>query len=93
MYLQGDCTLRPPPLYATHAVEGALGWVLRVNGRIEPYVHVDCTILVRMLGRMGMHLSRDRRNTVMGESMARVIVHEWIHYARQSAAHGDRGIS
>jgi hypothetical protein len=93
VYLQGDCTLVPPPLYSGHEFEGALGWVKRVNGRIEPYVHVDCRLLVQMLGRLGMHLSRDRRNAVMGEAMARVIVHEWIHISTQSAAHADQGIS
>jgi hypothetical protein len=93
VYLQGDCTLVPPPLYAGREFEGALGWVKRVNGRIEPYVHVDCKLLVQMLGRLGMHLSRDRRNAVMGEAMARVIVHEWIHISTQSAAHASEGIS
>ncbi|MGC1460922.1 MAG: hypothetical protein WA802_01895 [Terracidiphilus sp.] len=93
VYLQGDCALVPPPLDSGHVIEGALGWVKRVNGRIEPYVHVDCRLLVQMLGRMGMHLNRDRRNAVMGEAMARVIVHEWIHITTQSAAHADRGVS
>ena len=93
VYLQGDCTLVPPPLYSSHEFEGALGWVKRVNGRIEPYVHVDCRLLVQMLGRLGMHLSRDRRNAVMGEALARVIVHEWIHISTQSAAHANEGIS
>jgi hypothetical protein len=74
-------------------VEGVLGWVPRVNGHIQPYVHVDCSILVQTLGRMGMQASQERRDRVMGEAMARVIVHEWIHYATQSAAHTDFGIS
>ena len=91
--LQGDCTLMPPKPFGGHEVEGALGWVPRVHGRIEPYVHVDCTLLVQMLGRLGMRLSRERRNTVMGEAIAHVILHEWIHINRQSAAHADHGIS
>jgi hypothetical protein len=29
----------------------------------------------------------------MAEAMARVIMHEWIHIATQSARHGHRGVS
>ena len=92
VYLEGDCTLEPPLPYAPRVVEGRLGWVPRVNGRIEPFVHVDCRLLVKMLGRLATRLSRERKETVMGEAIARVIVHEWIHYARQSAAHSNHGI-
>ena len=91
--LQGDCTLVPPKLDGAHLVEGALGWVPRVHGHIEPYVHVDCALLVQMLGRLGMHLNHEQRTTVMGEAMARVILHEWIHISTQSAGHADHGIS
>jgi len=92
VYLEGDCTLLPPALYAPHVVEGRLGWVPSVHGRIQPYVHVDCRTLTKMLQGLAMHMSKDRRETVMGEAIARVIMHEYIHYATQSPVHSNHGI-
>jgi hypothetical protein len=89
IYLRGDCRLVPQPFTIA---EGALGWVLRVHGRIAPFVYVDCTRLVQMLSPMALSMTQNRRNTVMGEAIARVILHEWIHIATQSSKHASRGV-
>jgi hypothetical protein len=89
IYLHGDCKLVPHPFTIAH---GTLGWVMRVNGSIEPFVHVDCTRLVEMLSPMAMRMTQNRRNTVMGEAITRVILHEWIHIATQSSKHAARGV-
>jgi len=70
----------------------ALGWVLQVNGRIEPFAHVDCTQIGGVLGAQAQGMDADERNTVMAGAIARVIVHEWIHIAAQSSSHAERGI-
>jgi hypothetical protein len=90
VFLHGSCTLLPRPKLT---VQGALGWVPRSKGIIEPFVNVDCTQLVNMLGPYALGMHRDERNAVMAEAIARVILHEWIHIATQSAHHSPHGIT
>src|SRR5579863_8997671 len=71
----------------------ALGWVWRVRGRIEPFIHVDCTQIAQELGPVALGMDRNRRDTVMGEAMARVILHEWIHVATQNPKHARDGVA
>lgn len=85
----GDCSLRPGP---RKYLEGALGWVREEGGEIRPFIHVDCDRIVEMLGPIALGMKRDRRNTVMAEAVSRVVVHEWIHVATQTAAHTKRGV-
>ncbi len=89
VYLHGDCWLVPMLRTST---TGALGWVRRVHGRIEPFIHVDCTKIAQELGPLSLGMNRARRDTVMGEAMARVIVHEWVHVSTQSARHTRNGV-
>jgi hypothetical protein len=90
VFLRGDCTLVPRPRFMVH---GALGWVPRSKGFIEPFVSVDCSRLVDMLGPLALGMDRSRRDIVMAEAMARVILHEWVHIATQSARHGSHGVT
>ena len=85
----GDCALFPRP---RRTVRGALGWVKKVDGEIQPFIFVDCEKAAEMLGPMALGMNRDRRNTVMAEAMARVIAHEWIHIAKQEPHHEKRGV-
>jgi hypothetical protein len=90
VFLHGDCTLFP---VLSRPAEGAvLGWVRRAEGRIEPFAHVDCTQIKRVLGAHALGMNKDQRATAMAEAMARVVVHEWIHIALQSPAHTRKGI-
>ena len=89
VYLHGDCRLLPRPRYIQ---AGRLGWVIRVHGHIEPFIHVDCTQLVDMLGPIALQMTTNRRNTVMGEAITRVVMHEWIHIATQSPEHATEGV-
>ena len=47
----GDCTLLPGP---RRMVNGALGWVKKVDGEIQPFIHVSCERIVEMLQRMAL---------------------------------------
>jgi hypothetical protein len=91
VYLHGNCNLEPLPRRTGYSVR--LGWVLRVNGRIDPYINVDCTRIGQVLGAQAQWLGKQARNRMMAEAIARVLVHEWIHVARQSAEHGRNGIT
>ncbi len=90
VYLHGECRLFPMPRYTP---TGALGWVRRVHGRIEPFIHVNCAEIAQELGSLVLGMNQRRRDMVMGEAMARVIVHEWVHVATQNAGHAKRGVS
>ena len=90
VFLRGDCSLWPAP---RHPAEGALGWVPLANGRIQPFIYVDCSRIADMLDPLVLGMHRERRNTVMAEAVARVVLHEWIHFATQTVSHGRRGIT
>ena len=90
VFLHGECKLMPNP---KHFVQGALGWIPVVQGRIQPFIHVNCDRIVEMLGPLALGMHQQRRETVMAEAMARVILHEWIHFAAQTTGHVERGIT
>ncbi len=96
VYLHGNCNLEPLPRQTVYSVR--LGWVIRENGGrengiIEPYIHIDCTHIGQVLGGRAQGLDREARDRMMARAVARVMVHEWIHVARQSAEHGRDGIT
>src|ERR1700733_1361160 len=90
VYLHGDCTLFPS--VRTSSMK-ALGWVWRVRGQIEPFIHVDCAEIAQVLGPLALGMNRARRAKVMAEAIARVILHEWVHVATQNAGHTAKGLS
>jgi hypothetical protein len=90
VYLHGDCTLKPV-LRAPWMKP--LGWVWRVRGQIEPFIHVDCAEIARVLEPLAAGMERERRASVMAEAIARVILHEWVHVATQNAGHTAKGLS
>jgi hypothetical protein len=90
VYLHGDCTLIPAARRTAYGVP--LGWVHRVDGSIEPFVHVDCEHIGGMLGPQAISMNKQQRAEVMSMAIARVILHEWIHIVSQSSAHADSGI-
>jgi hypothetical protein len=91
VYLHGDCNLAPLARRTVYGVP--LGWVRQVDGRIEPFVHLDCTRIGQVLGAQAAGLNRDRRNAMMAGAMAWVILHEWVHIATQNSKHTRLGIS
>jgi hypothetical protein len=90
VHLHGDCKLLPRPLYVR---ADRLGWVKDRHGHIEPFIHVECTQLVNMLGPMALGMDQPRRDMVMAEAITRVILHEWIHVATQNPGHAERGVA
>jgi hypothetical protein len=91
VYLHGNCML--PPLQHRTAYSVPLGWVKRIDGEIQPFVHVDCTQIGQEIGEQVRWLSRQSRDHAMAKAMAQVILHEWIHIATQSDGHAKKGIA
>ncbi len=75
------------------SVDGPLGWVWQVSGKIQPFIFVDCEQLAQMLRRRSAGLDQYERRHAMAQAIAHVMIHEWIHIATQSPAHGKRGIT
>jgi hypothetical protein len=72
---------------------GPLGWVLRVQGKIQPYIYIDCTRMAQVLDPTTLGMSSEGRTSAMTQAIAHVLVHEWIHIATQNADHATHGIS
>jgi hypothetical protein len=91
VYLLGDCMA---PL-AEEPFPGVqrLGWVSKVDGQIVPIIHVECTEIGAEISGQTERMDHDRRTAAMSEAVARVILHEWVHVATQSAAHGAEGVT
>jgi hypothetical protein len=93
--LIGECKLSPeqqPSLFGSSYTPGALGWVTMTNGRIEPFIYVDCKRIGQVLGGQGIGRSHEQQDKLMAIAIARVILHEWIHIATQSPHHSHHGI-
>jgi hypothetical protein len=91
VYLQRDCRLAPRPVWGERG--GVLGWVYSIPGGIAPFIHVDCGKIAEQLEPIAPGMSRGRLDILMGEAVARVIVHEWVHVATQSAGHRGNGVA
>lgn len=87
--LLGRCDLSAPSL-GFH--EGPLGWVLEYQGKIEPDIHVNCARLTQYLRPVISLMSNERRQQALSGAISRIVVHEWIHIATQSAEHSGQGV-
>jgi hypothetical protein len=93
VYLHGDCAAPPIAFLEGHAPAGVLGWVVRRQGKVEPFIHVDCSHILQLLTPRLMALNREQRRYAMSVAIARVILHEWIHIESQSPRHVERGLT
>lgn len=91
VWLHGDCTA--PSGLQKFPAGSALGWVLRNGDRIDPIIHVDCTRVSQAISQPLVSLKPAERDGAMADAIGRVILHEWLHIAAQSAVHGRSGIS
>lgn len=90
VFLHGDCNFASVSKKSVLGVP--LGWVWRRHGLIEPFAHVNCTLIGQVLGPQALAMNPAQRKQVMAGAIARVIVHEWIHIATQASAHAEHGV-
>lgn len=90
IFLHGSCHLVGQP--DQHEVHGPLGWVIRAGDEIQPFIHVDCGRITEMLNQRALWMNHWIRTAAMAEAISRVVLHEWVHIATQSAAHTREGI-
>jgi len=89
--LLGRCDLLPQS--DRSSLDGPLGWVWQVSGKIQPFIFVDCERIAQELRRRSAGLDGYERRHAMAQAIAHVVIHEWIHIATQSPGHGKRGIT
>jgi hypothetical protein len=89
--LLGRCDKLPQPSGSRSA--SPLGWVLRVSGKVQPYIYIDCARLGQVLEPTVGRMSKQRRQYAMAQAVSRVLIHEWVHIATQSSAHSKRGLT
>jgi hypothetical protein len=75
------------------SLDHPLGWVWKVSGKIQPFIFVDCERIAQVLHATSLGLNEYERRHAMAQAIAHVVIHEWIHIATQSPAHGARGIT
>jgi hypothetical protein len=75
------------------SLDPPLGWVWQVSGKIQPFIFVDCERIAQVLRGRSAGLDKRERRHAMAQAIAHVVIHEWIHIATQSPAHGARGIT
>jgi hypothetical protein len=89
--LLGRCDVLPQSDHP--ALRGPLGWVPQVSGKIQPFIYVDCERVAQVLRSNSVGFNQYERRHQMAQAIAHVVIHEWIHIATQSPAHGARGIT
>jgi hypothetical protein len=72
-----------PPLAATSVVDG----------RILPFVSVNCNVLSHFVGPLLSNHSSAQRDFVYGRAMARLLAHELYHVLVQTRDHTETGIA
>ena len=72
---------------------GSLGWTEISDGKILPFMHVDCARVRTFLQStlLGYH-SRDRER-LYGRALGRVLAHELYHAIAVTREHGARGVA
>ena len=89
--LLGRCDVLPQS--DGSSLDGPLGWVWQVSGKIQPFIFVDCERIAQALRSRSAGLDQYARRHAMAQAIAHVVIHEWIHIATQSTRHNSRGIS
>jgi hypothetical protein len=89
--LLGRCDVLPQSDHPS--LTGPLGWVRQVSGKIQPFIFVDCGRIAQVLRPHSVGSTKYGRRHEMAQAIAHVVIHEWIHIATQSSAHGARGVT
>jgi hypothetical protein len=63
------------------------------NGRVLPFIRVDCGYLASMLASTLRPLTANEREVAFGRALGRVIAHEIYHITGQTTQHQDRGVA
>jgi hypothetical protein len=63
------------------------------NGRVLPFIRVDCGYLASMLASTLRPMTLRERDVAFGRALGRVIAHEIYHISGQTTEHQERGVA
>jgi hypothetical protein len=92
---QGSCSVTDLSAQPAGALESeiSLAETSISNGRILPFLSVDCGRLIRMLAVQMEPLSLLSRQVMLGRALGRVVAHEIYHIVAQTGEHHDTGVT
>lgn len=85
VFLEG-CSLVPPG-YQSPLPLVPLGWVTKTDGEFLPIIHIDCSLTASHVGSAIVWNQAGLSKPLMGRALARILVHELLHYLTNSAEH------
>ena len=90
---QGTCAsvLEDEPLLARPV--GSLAYTAVSNGKVLPFVEVDCDRTRRLIAATVSPLPSNAREVLYGRALGRVLAHELYHVLAQTTEHKDQGVS
>ena len=80
---KGSCSADP---VALTSVTTSLADTSIIEGHVLPFFHVDCALLIEMLGFQA-------EPYIIGRALGRVIAHEIYHIVARTTAHHDSGVA
>jgi hypothetical protein len=69
-----------------------LGWVLSIDGEIQPFIHVSCERIVDTVASLLRSQPRATERQLLARATGRVIAHEILHVVQQSPEHTHHGV-
>lgn len=90
VHLKGECGAGVDAL--EHPAPGPLGWVYQVDGRILPFVFVDCDRIAHALWPELRGRTPAERRQKMARAISRVVTHELTHIVTQDPGHLPAGV-
>ena len=92
--LRGTCALRPMAADMRHHDDAAsLGSTAVSDGRVLPFVQVDCDRVWKAVAPLLAPMPERARETMFGRALGRVLAHELYHVLAQTRGHAGEGVS
>jgi len=86
---QGDCSTMMPK---SPVADGPLGWTSTVDGRVLPFIQIDCGRVKAVLADSGGWSQSLIPAGILGRAMSRVAVHEIYHVLSGRKHHDEEGL-
>lgn len=76
----------------TKVLPGPLGWVLDVDGEIQPFIHISCERIADSVSLLLVSQPRVTERQLLARATGRVMAHEILHVLKQSSEHAHSGV-
>jgi hypothetical protein len=90
--IRGACQVDAMPSLHPHKAD-TLGRTLVTDGRILPYIELDCRQISGAVKQQLLGRPKAQRQRLLGRAMARVLAHEIYHVLAQTHRHGPHGVA